>query len=154
MKILAVLAGVGCTVAVIGGSASGKPVARSCPASPVDGTVVHAGVITAGIDPDTDVVDGRFRLHVGEYRDLARGIFQKVLWWAPSNRRVGGELVVRGRTLFGRKRTFLQRLNRAYADDTTRAFYPSTIVPPSAGCWKLRLRTGHLRNSLVVRVDG
>jgi hypothetical protein len=139
--------------AALGGSASGTPVAQTCPASPVDGEAVHAGVITAGIDPYTDVVDGRFRLHVGEYRDVANGIFQKVLWWAPSDRRVGGRLVVRARTLYGPKRTFVQRLNRAYSDDTTKAFYPSTVIPPSAGCWKLTLTTGKLRNSLVARVD-
>jgi len=126
----------------------------TCPASPVDGGYVHAGVIRGAIDTETDVVNGRFRLHVGEYRDLARGIFQKILWSVPENRRVGGRLVIRGRTLLGPKRTFVQRFNRAYADDTSVAFYPSTIVPPRAGCWKLTLRTGHLRNALVVRVDG
>jgi hypothetical protein len=120
----------------------------------VDGSLVHAGAITGGIDPYTDIVDGRFRLHVGEYRDLTRGIFQKILWSIPSDRKgIGGRLVVRGRTLFRPKRTFVQRFNRAYADDTTKAFYPSTIVPPSAGCWKLTLTTGKLRNALVARVD-
>jgi hypothetical protein len=127
----------------------------ACPASRVDGSLVHAGAIRGGIDAETDVLDGRFRLHVGEYRDLAAGIFQKILWWIPSDRKgIGGRLVVRGRTLYGPKRTFVQRFDRAYADDTTRAFYPSTIVPPSAGCWKLTLTTGKLRNALVVQVDG
>jgi hypothetical protein len=132
------------------------PRAGVCAATPVDGNFVHAGVIRGGIDPETDVVDGRFRLHVGEYRDLARGIFQKILWSAPADRRVGGRLVVRGRTVVGPKRTFVQRFNRAYAvpDDAKQAFYPSTIIPPSAGCWRLTLTTGRLRNALTVRVDG
>jgi hypothetical protein len=128
----------------------------ACPASRVDGNLVHAGVITGGIDPETDVVDGRFRLHVGELRDVASQTFQKILWYAPANRRLGGQLVVRGRRIFGPKGTFVQKFNRAYAvpDDATRAFYPSTIIPPSAGCWRLTLTTGKLRNALVARVDG
>jgi hypothetical protein len=132
------------------------PRAGVCAATPVDGNFVHAGVIRGAIDPETDVVDGRFRLHVGEYRDLARGIFQKILWSVPADRRVGGRLVVRGRTVVGPKRTFVQRFNRAYAvpDDATQAFYPSTIIPPSVGCWRLTLTTGRLRNALTVRVDG
>jgi hypothetical protein len=128
----------------------------ACPASRVDGEQVHAGVITGGIDPYTDVVDGRFRLHVGELRDVASQTYQKILWWAPADRRIGGQLVIRGRTLFGAKRKFEQRLNRAYSDDTTdttKAYYPSTIAPPSAGCWRLTLTTGKLRNALTVRVD-
>jgi hypothetical protein len=155
MRVLFAIAVLVAVAAVLGGSARAKPVARTCPASPVDGAQVHAGVIIGGIDPYTDVVDGRFRLRVGEYRDLAHGIFQKILWWAPSDRRVGGRLVVRGRTLFGAKRTFVQRFDRAYTDDLadTKAYYPSTVVPPSAGCWKLTLTTGKLRNSLVARVD-
>jgi hypothetical protein len=141
--------------AALGGSATGSPVVRTCPASPVDGEQVHAGVITAGIDPYTDIVGGLFRLHVGEYRDVASGTFQKILWWAPANRRIGGRLVIRGRTLFGARRTFVQRFNRAYTDNPNdpRAFYPSTIVPPNAGCWRLTVTTGKLRNALVVRVD-
>ena len=155
MKGVAVVAVATVVAVLVGGTASGKPVARTCPASPVYGARVNAGVIVGGIDPYTDVVDVRFRLHVGEYRDLAQGTFQKVLWWAPSDRRIGGRLVVRGRTLFGPKRTFGQRFDRAYTDDPadTKAYYPSTMVPPKAGCWRLTLTTGKLRNALVVRVD-
>jgi hypothetical protein len=145
------------TVASLGGVASGHSAARVCPASRADGSQVHAGVITGGIDPYTDVVNGRFRLHVGEYRDLAHGIFQKILWWVPSERKgIGGALVIRGRTLFGAKRIFVQRFNRAWTDnaDDPRAYYPSTVVPPSAGCWRLTLTTGKLRNALVAWVDG
>jgi len=126
----------------------------ACPAARVDGNLVHAGAITGGIDPYTDVVDGRFRLHVGEIRDAATQTYQKILWWAPVNRRIGGELVMRGRTLYGPKRTFVQKFQYAGTDDQTRRYFPSTVVPPSAGCWKLTLSTGKLRNSLVARVDG
>jgi len=127
----------------------------ACPASRVDGGLVHAGVITGGIDPETDVVDGRLRLHVGELRDVASQTLQKILWYAPAYRSVGGRLVVRGRRMLGPKGTFVQKFNRAYAvpDDATRAFYPSTIIPPGAGCWELTLTTGKLRNVLVARVD-
>jgi hypothetical protein len=154
MRRALALASIAAIAAAIGGSASGKPVARTCPASPVDGSQVHAGVITGGIDPYTDVVDGLFRLHVGEYRDVASGTFQKILWWVPSTRKgIGGRLVIRGHTLFGPKRKFVQRFDFAGNEDKTRLFYPSTVVPPSAGCWKLRLITGKLRNTLVARVD-
>jgi hypothetical protein len=92
-------------------------------------------VITAGIDPYTDVVDGRFRLHVGEYRDVASGIFQKILWWVPSARKgIGGGLVIPRKTLFGPTRTCVQRFDFAWNDDLTRRFYPSKVVPPRAGC--------------------
>lgn len=155
MKVVLAAAGVALLAATAGGVASGHRVIRSCPASPVDGAQVHAGVITGGIDPFTDVVEGRFRLHAGELRDVKNGIFQKILWWAPANRRIGGVLVVRARTIYGPRRSFVQRFNRAYTNDTNdpKAYYPSTVVPPKAGCWRLRLRTGHLRNTLVVRVD-
>jgi hypothetical protein len=154
MRRALALASIAAIAAAIGGSASGKPVARTCPASPVDGEQVHAGVITGGIDPYTDVVDGRFRLHVGEYRDVASGIFQKILWWVPSARKgIGGQLVIRGRTLYGRNRTFVQKFQYAGTEDQTNRSFPSTIVPPSAGCWRLTLTTGKLRNALTVRVD-
>jgi hypothetical protein len=57
--------------------------------------------------------------------------------------------------MLGQKGTFVQKFNRAYEvpDDATRAFYPSTIIPPGAGCWELTLTTGKLRNVLVARVD-
>jgi hypothetical protein len=145
-----VLAAVVSLAAATGGSASGKEQARTCPASPVDGNYVKAGVIWGGITPGTDVAEGRFRLHVGKYRD--EGLFQKILWSVPASRRAGGQLVVRGRTLFGHERTFVQRFPQAGTEDQARRYYPSTIIPPSAGCWRLTLTTGRLRNALVVRV--
>jgi hypothetical protein len=142
---------------VLGGTASSLGAhgtgGAACVASPVDGSVVHAGVITGGIDPYTDVVDGRFRLRVGPWRDRATGLTQKILWWAPSSRRAGGVLVVRGRTILGRKKTFVQRLFEAGTEDQSRRYYPSIIKPPSAGCWRLTLKTGRLRNALTARVD-
>jgi len=154
MKVGLVLVGVLTAVAIVDGSASGEPSAVTCRASLVHGDYVHAGPIRGAIDRFTDVVDGRFRLHVGKYRDVASGTFQKILWSVPAMRRAGGELVVRGRKLFGRKRTFVQRFQQAGTEHETRRYYPSTIIPPSAGCWRLTLRTGHLRNALVARVDG
>src|SRR3954471_765396 len=105
MRRALALASVAAIAAAIGSSASGVPASRACPASPVEGSQVHAGVITAGLDPYTDLVDGRFRLHVGKSRDVASGTFQKILWRVPSTRKgIGGQLVIRGRTLYGRNR--------------------------------------------------
>jgi hypothetical protein len=53
-----------------------------CAATPVRGNVVKAGVFTGYIAPRYDVVGGRFRLHVGEYRDSAIGLSQKIPWYA------------------------------------------------------------------------
>ena len=51
MKLGFALAGLVALAALLGGSASGKSVARTCSASPVYGEQVHAGVIIGGIDP-------------------------------------------------------------------------------------------------------
>ena len=154
MRVFLALAGAAAVAAAMGTAASGLRIPSACPASPVDGSVVHAGVITGGIDPYTDVVDGRFRLHVGDVRDVATQTYQKILWSVPANRRIGGQLVLRGRTLYGRVRTFVQKFQYAWTEDQTRRYFPSTVVPPSAGCWRFILTTGHLRNALVARVDG
>jgi hypothetical protein len=138
----------------LAGAASGERVSPTCPASPVDGNYVHAGVIRGGIDTLTDVVNGRFQLRVGPYRDVTSGLTQKILWSVPAERRANGLLVVRGRTIYGRKRTFVQKFFQAGTEDQTRRYYPSIISPPSAGCWRLTLTTGKLRNALVARVDG
>jgi hypothetical protein len=132
---------------------SGRRIAAACIVSPVGGSTVHAGVISGGIAADYDVVDGRFRLHVGPYRDVERGLTQKILWWLPQSYRVGARLVVRGHTLSGRKRTVTQRFWEAGTSDSTRRYFPSIVSPPSAGCWRLTLQTGKVRNALTVRVD-
>ena len=138
MKRALALASMLANAAAIGGSASGKPAARTCPASPVDGEQVHAGVITGGIDPYTDVVDGRFRLHVGAYRDVPSGTFQKILWWVPSDRKgIGG------------------RFRRPGPDAPDQHVDASNLKPPAEGCWRLTFKNGRLTGSLVVLVhDG
>jgi hypothetical protein len=146
-------------VAVVPGVASAaspreeRSHATACLASRVDDGRVHAGAITGLIDPFTDVVDGRFRLRVGPYRDIATGLTQKILWTVPAARRASWRFVVRGRTISGPRRVFVQRFVQASADDQTLRYYPSIIKPPSVGCWRLTIMTGKLRNALVVRVD-
>jgi hypothetical protein len=151
---LVALAGVVALGVATADVAGGQRVSATCPASPVDGNYVHAGVIKGGIDVLTDVVDGHFRLRVGSYRDAARGLNQKILWSVPVSRRAGARLVVRGRTINGAKRTFVQKFWEAGTDDPANHYYPSIVSPPSAGCWRLTLTTGKLKNAVVARVDG
>lgn len=155
MRLGLAVVGFVAVAAAVAGAATGERISTVCPASPVDGNVVHAGVITGGIDSLTDVVDGRFRLRVGPYRDVTTGLTQKILWTVPADRRAAnGRLIVRGKTIRGKRRTFVQKFWEAGTDDPTHRYYPSIISPPHAGCWRLTLQTGRLRNALVVRVDG
>src|ERR1041385_1608853 len=90
----------------------------ACPATPVHGSVVRAGAFTGYVTPAYDVVQGRFRLHVGEYRDRATGLSQKIPWFVPLRYRVSDWLVVRGRRLDAPARPFLDRFTIAYSADT------------------------------------
>jgi hypothetical protein len=138
---------------------SGGPIVADaylrCLSTRTDGKTVHAGPFTGGIDPDYDVVAGRFRLHVGAYRDRATGLSQKILWSLPLSYRVGPALVVRGRRLAPPGGTFVQRLAEAGSTSTMpdKHYFPSTLRPPRPGCWRLSFRTGAARGYLVVRVD-
>jgi hypothetical protein len=136
-------------------SAPGPPPtgAFPCHAKWVDGQWVRAGHFRGGIDPDYDVVIGRFRLQVGGYRDRASGLTQKVLWEIDRKYPVDGELVVRGKRLHS-KRRFTQRLPMAGNDDPSVYVFPSIIAPPAQGCWKLTLRSGRVVGRLRVWVHG
>ena len=78
----------------------------TCLATPVHGDAVRAGPFTGYIVPQYDVVNGRFRLHVGAYRNRATGLSQKIPWFVPRSVPVKGSLVVVGRRLGSVKRTF------------------------------------------------
>jgi hypothetical protein len=62
----------------------------ACLATPVHGNVVRAGPFVGYVVPLYDVVNGRFRLHVGEYRNPATGLSQKIPWFIPRRYPVRG----------------------------------------------------------------
>jgi hypothetical protein len=125
----------------------------TCLAVRVNGREVRAGPFTGLVDPRYDVADGRFRLHVGDYRDRATGLSQKIPWFVPRTYRVGNSLVVRGRRLAPPAGSFAQTFRRAWASTRGEQVFPSGLHPPSAGCWRLSFRAGAVRGYLVVRVD-
>jgi hypothetical protein len=123
-----------------------------CLAASLDGNRVHAGPFTGFISPKYDVVEGRFRLHVGEYRDRTTGLSQKIPWFLPHAYRVGGSLIVRGTRLAPPGRTFSESLQEAGSPDPDQHVFPSAFAPPASGCWKLTFKTGRVTGSLVVLV--
>ncbi len=124
-----------------------------CLSVPVDGDRVHAGPFTGLIDSDYDILDGRFRLHVGQYRDRATGLSQKIPWFLPKRYRVGSSLSVRGTRLAPPGRTFTEQLQEASSSDSPgQHVFPSAFAPPTAGCWKLSFKTRRVTGSLVVLV--
>ncbi len=127
--------------------------ARTCLATPVHADVVRAGPFTGYITPGHDVVAGRFRLHLGAYR-VPGGLTQKIPWFVPLRYRVGDRLVVTGRRLGPSPRTFRQTFARAYSSDSSNQHvFPSIIAPPSAGCWRLTLRSGSVAGMLTTLVS-
>jgi hypothetical protein len=102
-----------------------------------------------------DVVDGRFRLHVGGYRDKAIGLTQKIPWFVPMRAGTVRRLLVTGTRLSPSRRTFRQGLARAGypgQEQERRYVYPSNISPPAAGCWRLRFQSGRVDARVVVLV--
>lgn len=152
MKAL-VLAGILVGVAMGVGSASAPAAPAGCAAKSVEGGVVRAGPYIGLIDRATDVVDGRFALRVGAYRNADMTLSQKILWKLPRRYRVGTVLAVTGRRLTPSPATFRQRLPEAYSDQEPMFhIFPSIIRPTKAGCWRLNLRSGPTFGSLVVLV--
>ena len=124
-----------------------KTASRFCPATRVDGQRVWAGPFWGLIVRRYDVVNGRFRLHVGQYRDRATGLSQKIPWRVSGEADVGRRLDIRARRLPPRSpRRFHQRLHNAGG------IFPSIIKPPAEGCWRLRFTSGSARGKLIVLV--
>ena len=158
----AALLGVAVTVASCG-SATGRQATTAqtlavptdppaaCAASLVRGDVVRAGPFTGPISREHDVVDGRFRLRVGRYRDREAGLTQKIPWFVRPGARVGGSLLIVGERLSPSPRTFRQRLDRT-EDSAGQRVFPSIIAPPAEGCWRLRFRSGRSTGRLTVLV--
>jgi len=124
----------------------------TCMATPVRGLYVHAGPFSGAISPDYDVVDGRFRLHVGAWRDRSIGLTQKIPWFLPAKYRVGVYLVIRGRRLAPAGGSFTLRLPEAGSLDPNEHVFPSNVSPPKPGCWRLTFQTRLVQGRLIARV--
>jgi hypothetical protein len=123
-----------------------------CPATRVDGAKVRAGPFVGLIAPEYDVLNGRFRLHVGSYRDRTTGLSQKILWRISRQADVGRRLRIHARRLPPLSpRTFRHKLRRA-GGDKKRWNFPSIIKPSAEGCWRLRFKSGTTAGSLIVLV--
>jgi hypothetical protein len=138
-------------------AASARPAAQEpppgCAATRVHGEAVRAGPFTGYIVPDYDVVDGRFRLRVGTYRDRETGLSQKIPWFSRAGAPVARRLRVRGTRLGPDTRHFTQVLRRAVNGGSRgRSVFPSVLNPPAEGCWRLRLTSGRATGRLTVLV--
>lgn len=152
MKALA-LAGTLIGLAVGLGSGSAPAASARCAATPVTNGVVRAGPYIGLIDRATDIVNERFALRVGAYRNAEMTLSQKILWKLPLRYRVGTVLAVTGRRITPSPATFRQRLPEAYSDqEPTFHIFPSIIRPTKPGCWRLNFRSGPTFGSLVVLV--
>jgi hypothetical protein len=123
-----------------------------CLATPVHGNIVRAGAFSGAIVRRYDVLDGRFRLHVGPYRDARTRLSQKIAWSVPSGARVSHTLVVTWWLLHARRRPF-RNLLRLTGTSPSNRFFPSSFSPPVAGCWRLTFRSANLQGALTVLVS-
>lgn len=147
--VLVVVAGAAAAVSKADGSGLFQ-----CAAQPVRGNVVKAGVFTGYVAPQYDVVGGRFRLHVGDYRNRATGLSQKIPWFARVDSGANGDLVVtwtRLDPLPSRRFTVQAPTGGIYPQGYV---YPTSFSPPSAGCWRLTFRSGTATGRLRVLVRG
>lgn len=157
---LALALGAGTVLLLPGGALSTRQAittAAACKAARVHGREVRAGPFTGIVVRKYDVVGGRFRLHVGEYRDRTTGLTQKIGWTLPERYKTGPLLYLIGRRLHdgANPRIFRQRFARAWATGAPGGqFFASVIVPPAPGCWRLGFRTADVKGSLRVWVHG
>jgi len=146
------LLAVGVLVLTIQGATAAVATA-TCPATRVRGNAVHAGPFSGQISRPWDVLDGRFRLRPGGYRDRDTGLTQKIPWFVSRRSNVTRRLTIVGRRLGGRRGRFVMRLGRTTGvGDHERWVYPSNVAPPSAGCWRLRFTSGGVHGRLTVLV--
>jgi hypothetical protein len=123
-------------------------------ATPVDVAAerVQIGPFRGELARRYDIVDGRFRLHVGSYRDLGTGLTQKIPWFASRRAPVAQRLSISGRRLYRRARPFTQRFGAAYDGDPDEFVYPSILRMPAPGCWRLTFRSGEVTARAMVLV--
>jgi hypothetical protein len=118
--------------------------------APRDGsTIVRSGPITGYLVKQYDVVRGRFSLHVGGER-VKGGLSQKIPWWVREGSGAGPEIVLTGTRLSPLPAQTFRQVFRAAMSPTD--VYPSNIEPPSAGCWRLTMRTGRITVRFVALV--
>ena len=133
-------------------SASANQSPPACAATPVIGSVVRAGPFTGPVSREHDVVDGRFRLRVGKYRDRESGLTQKIPWFVRRSARVGKSLSITGTRLGSDPQTFTLRSGRR-PDGVKRYVFPSIVSPPAEGCWRLRFSSGKSTGRLTVLIQ-
>jgi hypothetical protein len=126
----------------------------ACLATPVHGDVVRAGPFVGYIVPQYDVVNSRFRLHVGEYRNPATGLSQKIPWFIPRRYPVRGSLVVVWRRLGSVRVRFRTVLHQTWSPSNPKRWvFPSSFSPPNAGCWRLTFQSGRVTGELTALVS-
>jgi hypothetical protein len=129
----------------------------TCLATPVrtlpnGAAVVRSGPITGYIHPGYDVVRGRFSLHVGPWR-VKDDLTQKIPWYVRADADGGAAIVMTATRLAPLPR---QRFRQTFATGGSGyvegTVYPSNIEPPSAGCWRLTMRTGSVNVTFTALV--
>ena len=139
MRVFAVVSPLVLIVGLIAGSAHGSTTCQATPVRTVGNVaMVRSGAVTGYIAAGHDIVRGRFSLHVGPWR-VQNSLSQKIPWFLREDAPAGSTLVVSALRITPRpQRRFEQTFDAALGGDV----YPSTISPPSAGCWRLTMRTG------------
>lgn len=146
--MLTALDGHGNVLSITGRGRNVAAGAAACPATPIQGHTVRAGPFVGGIVPEYDVVDGRFRLHVGALRDKATGLSQKIPWFANRRAEITGSLAVVGTRL---NRQPPRQFRQVFPSGGGRVF-PSIIKPPLPGCWRFQFRSGSAKGSVIALV--
>ena len=151
--------GIATLVAVAGAAALVVPPSPGstgwqCVATPVQGQVVRAGPFVGQIVPRYDVVGGRFRLHVGIYRDRASGLSQKIPWFVPVKSGVGTDLTISFKRLAPLPPRRVTIRAQTGGDFPNGRVFPTAFVPPTPGCWRITFRSGAATGSLVALVSG
>jgi hypothetical protein len=133
-------------------SGAGTESTAPCAATVVHYTPARAGTpwVAAGRAFTGDVfyysdIAGDGRVNQNDGLVAYAGVPGKLLWVPRNRRRAGSALVVTGRRLDGAG-TFTQRVGAVPGTQ-----FPSRLTIPDAGCWRLALRSGRLRASVVVQ---
>jgi hypothetical protein len=140
------VAAVAVALAGLGPAAAGAPGETPCAATPLGGNGwVELKPLSSGIRAGwpAQTADRRALLYVGGRSP--DGMNMKVLWIV--RRHWGASLKLDGRRL-DRPGAFTQRFPMALSPVGN---FPSIVVVPRAGCWRLTARTGALVGRLVVR---
>ena len=125
-----------------------------CLSAPVTGQIVRADPFVGYVVPRYDVVGGRFRLHVGVYRDRASGLSQKIPWFVPVKSGVGSDLTISFKRLAPLPARQFTVRSRTGGDFPNGRVFPTSFAPPTAGCWRVTFRSGDATGTLKVLVSG